>query len=230
MGLLKTDLKKTKSPGTSLDVVNVKAKAGKLGGGQKGFEGEANLIKFGPNYKDGKVRVDGGLFNASAASTIGKKGAKLEASASIMQGAIRVGDVNPNETDTQVRLGAGIGVGGRLEIHNDDTDGDGLKETGFGFEAEFVGAVSVDIKSELPHKMQNALDSAIDSFGEKTGIKQAIIGYAQGQSNVQSKLTPPAPVTVQLQLQCIEPKTPTPYKPTAPDALELQNFLSSLKK
>ena len=85
-------------------------------------------------------------------------------------------------------------------------------ETGKSIYGNLTGGVS---------NLFNKLDGKINAF-----LNSQLLPV---QSSVESKLTTPAPATVTIQKVDIQAYTPSPVKPTAPDAMELKDYINSLK-
>lgn len=136
--------------GAALDVLSANAELGMMGGpGQRRLGGKADAQMFkGKTPENYWLGGEMGVFDASAEASVGQDGATLGAGASVIDGAVRVGNFNKDRAnDTTARIGAGFGVGMAGRLHWGDSDKDGHREYGFGAD---VGPVSFDVKSEDP--------------------------------------------------------------------------------
>jgi hypothetical protein len=98
--------------------------------------------------KDGAISGDFGVDTANLEASAGTNGATLGFGANIEEESMTVGNFDKNrDIDESVHMGAseGIGMGGRL--HWGDSDNDGHREVGFGFD---LGPVTMDWKTEDP--------------------------------------------------------------------------------
>lgn len=109
-----------------------------------------------PDAALGPIAVDGSFLTANAHRKINEETASIGAQANLAEGSVTVGD---KENSARLGLGLGLGFGGRA--HYGDSDGDGVRELGFGFDA---GPVSFDVKSELPHHAWNLANDAHDTL------------------------------------------------------------------
>jgi hypothetical protein len=118
-----------------------------LGGKTPSVSGE--LSYTGANGQGGYLQGDaaGPAFDVS--SYAGTDGFGLGAQASV--GGFNIGaGTRGTETDEYSKFGLSEGVGAAVRGNWGDTDGDGFREYGFGFD---VGPVSVDMRSEDPLRM-----------------------------------------------------------------------------
>lgn len=113
-----------------------------------GFNANANVAKMTFN-QGGDISGDVGAGTASAdASFNPDTGVSVGAQANIVEGSVTFGaPSNKSDTDESVRFGLSEGVGAAGRLHWGDTDKDGNREYGFGFDA---GPVSFDVKTEDP--------------------------------------------------------------------------------
>lgn len=121
--------------GGKVDILSANAGFGVLGGGDStryGMRGDAQVFNAGSGDA-GVVGGDFGIAAAGAEATLGGDGASLGAGASVLQGGVRFGENDAERAnDTQLRVGAGMGVGASGRLHWTDTDGDGRREYGVG--------------------------------------------------------------------------------------------------
>ena len=107
------------------------------------------------------IGLDIGLPSANADFNLGEDGLTIGAGANLISGGVHGGNLNPEtKTDTVVKGGVGIGVGGGGRLHWSDDDKDGHREYGFGGDIKFI---SVDVKTEDPVRL--ALDSILSPGG-----------------------------------------------------------------
>lgn len=141
------------------------------GGMRHGAQGSAGAGKLQIN-NGGKVSGDMEAFTASAEASIGDDGATLGAQATLVGGSMTLGNFGnknaagknlTNESTMRLGLSEGVGAAGRL--HWGDTDKDGQREYGFGFDA---GPVSMDLKTEDPARL--ALASVLGGVAGPGGI------------------------------------------------------------
>ncbi len=102
------------------------------------------------------VGVDGGVFSADAEISVGNDGLTVGAGANAVHGAVTLGGFNPDDSwaDSQLRLGASLGVGLAGRLHWADSDGDGVREIGLGAD---IGPFSGDFKTEALGRAWNWL-------------------------------------------------------------------------
>jgi len=151
-------------PDLQADVVSGNGQLG-VYDGRIGARGDAQLVSVSTKT-DSPLNVDAGVLRANGAIEAGEDGFTIGGSASIIEGAVTLGDSTPeasDNTDTSVRLGAGAGLGFSARGHWADSDNDGVPESGFGFD---IGPVSMDVRSERLGHVSNYL---ADSYSDLAG-------------------------------------------------------------
>lgn len=154
------------SNGALLDVLSANAEIGMMGApGSRRLGGKADAQMFNAKTpEDYWLGGELGIFNANAEASVGEDGATVGAGANIIGGALRFGQNTADRAnDSQVRIGAGLGVGGAGRLHWSDSDNDGHREYGFGAD---IGPISFDVKSEDP--LMSALMLPVGGFGLQT--------------------------------------------------------------
>jgi hypothetical protein len=120
-------------------------------------------------YKGDGWSADANAFGVNGEASVGTNGATFGGGATIVGGSATVGKFDPkSNTDTQTRFGLSAGPSFGLRGHWGDSDNDGHREIGAGFD---LGIFSADLKSEDP------LRSAMNLIpGPASGVNQALSG------------------------------------------------------
>jgi hypothetical protein len=142
-------------------VLSANAQAGMWGNDKNwrvGARADAQMARGQAFSQDWGVGVDGGVFDADAEASFGNDGMTVGAGANIMHGAVTMGGFNREDSwaDSQLRLGASLGVGYGGRAHWADSDGDGVREIGLGVD---FGPFSGDFKTEALGHAWNWLTS-----------------------------------------------------------------------
>jgi hypothetical protein len=151
--------------GVAADVLDAQGQLG-VYDGRIGARGNAQLAAVSTNT-DSPVNMDAGVLRANGAIEAGENGFALGGTATVVEGGLTLGDATPDASDTMdtsVRLGASLGMGFQARGHWDDSDHDGVPESGFGFD---VGPVSMDVRSEELGWVSNYLG---DSYADLAGF------------------------------------------------------------
>jgi len=120
---------------------------GQYGAGIGGRVGHGE-IGYGSPGDGAYGSADVDAFGADAHAWVNPDtGASAGASAYILQGSATLGNIGSGNHDEEARFGLGAGVGAAGRLHWADTDGDGLREYGFGAD---IGPFSFDLKTEDP--------------------------------------------------------------------------------
>lgn len=170
LGMLHAEMGDTDSrevqKGSSIDVLSVSGETNPDGRMGKVFSAQAmSLVWMLGHNSLGLQSLEGNVGRVQAEATIGKDGATFGGGVSAADVAATFGRPSKDSgTDSQVRLGAGLGVGltGRLHWSDDDRDGD--REYGFGIDLKFV---SLDFKTE-------ALDDVVGLALADRGVEQRL--------------------------------------------------------
>jgi Domain of unknown function (DUF4157) len=122
---------------------------GNLGGtpGQNqrwGARADGGLVGVTTGERD-SVGIDAGVLRGGAEASWGDDGFSGGVQGNLIDFAMMFGDINPNETDTRVRVGASLGEGLAARYRDSDTDGDGRRERGIGVD---IGPFSGDFTTE----------------------------------------------------------------------------------
>jgi hypothetical protein len=137
--------------GAGIDVMTSNLDFGVFGniGENARLGGRANAQMFkGVTSDNQSFGFDGSVFSAESEMSGGEDGATIGASASVIQGGARIGNITSEEmNDEQFRAGLGFGTGASARFHSSDQDQDGRREWGIG--ADF-GPLTFDLKSEDP--------------------------------------------------------------------------------
>jgi hypothetical protein len=116
-----------------------------------GFKAEGAKAKGLYKHNSDWGSADVGAFSGSAEASVGSNGLTFGATGNIVEGSFTAGKFTPgNNSEESVRAGLSLGGGFSSRLHWGDTDKDGAREYGFGFDA---GPVSFDYKSEDPGKL-----------------------------------------------------------------------------
>jgi hypothetical protein len=116
-----------------------------------GLKAEGAKAKGLYKHDSGWGSVDVGAFSGNAEASAGSNGLTLGATGNIVEGSFTAGKFTPgNNSEESVRAGLSLGGGAAGRLHWGDTDKDGAREYGFGFD---LGPVSFDYKSEDPGKL-----------------------------------------------------------------------------
>ena len=148
--------------GAEVDVLAANAHFGD-GETTHGVMGEAAVAsaEIAPGGELGPVGGSVEALTAEGSMYIGEDSASIGAGATLVGGSVAVGN---QEHNAEVGLSAGVGLGGRA--HYGDADSDGVNELGVGAE---IGPVSVDVKSEVPHHVANAVGGAAGAAKDTIG-------------------------------------------------------------
>jgi hypothetical protein len=193
LGLTRGRLPWSGEPGApdsaTADVLNANLDLGHYrdsdGNNAYGLNANANTLRMTGTENFGPANGPGGFLgwefggpeagvNASASTSTAQVGGY----AGYLSGAGTIG-TRGTETDESVRLGGYWGVGGAGRIHYGDSDRDGNREYGFGFDA---GPILFDYKTEDPlHSAANIASFGLLGAGE--GIVNALGGGGGPRSN-----------------------------------------------
>jgi hypothetical protein len=154
-----------------------------------GAKGEAGLGKL--EYKGDGWSADASAFGINGEASAGSNGATFGGGATIVGGSATVGGFNPNSnTDTSTRFGLSAGPSFGLRTHWGDSDSDGHREMGLGFD---LGIFSADIKTEDPLRSginmmpgsnaQGLMAAANDSLGINKMLGGNYLPSGQNPSN-----------------------------------------------
>lgn len=117
------------------------------GSTQYGLQANRGLFRTEVN-PGGKLSGDLGISTDSLDANVGGNGLRLGYGASLAEGSVTAGNFSRDDTaDSSMRFGMGAGAGMGARLHWGDSDRDGQREYGFGFDG---GLFSLDYKSEDP--------------------------------------------------------------------------------
>ena len=165
---------------------------GKPGGGSdtRGGLRLGGGVHKGSFNKDGFVSGDFGFGTASAEANAGTNGATLGLQANAAEGSMTFGNFDKgrgNDESTRMGLSAGVGLAGRL--HWGDSDSDGHREIGAGFD---FGPFSMDLKTEDPLRSGlkggpfGGFNSGLAELNDQLGIneKLGVNFFASNKNNM----------------------------------------------
>jgi hypothetical protein len=145
-----------------------------------GAKAEAGAGKL--EYKGDGWSADASAFGANGEASVGTNGATFGGGLTIVGGSTTVGKFDPkSNTDTTTRFGLSAGPSFGLRTHWGDSDGDGHREIGAGFD---LGIFSADLKTEDPLRSGismtpggQALTYLLD---DKSNWTESMLGWAGG--------------------------------------------------
>jgi hypothetical protein len=112
-----------------------------------GVRANGGLFKSSLN-PGGYVSGDYGVGTAGVDLNAGSNGLSIGATANLIEGSMTAGNFTKGKNDEEsLRLGLSAGGGAAGRLHWGDSDNDGSREYGFGFD---IGPFSADLKTEDP--------------------------------------------------------------------------------
>jgi hypothetical protein len=112
------------------------------------------------------------LETAGYELSVGENGIRAQAGASAVGGSVTVGNFSKERShDSQTRVGLSAGPSLGARIHWGDSDKDGSREYGFGFD---YGPISLDVKTEDPLEAAGQVMGLGGAMGLPNGLEEAL--------------------------------------------------------